>query len=54
MLTTVKSLNWRTKKLNNELLDVKPEMCAERARLVTESYKDTEGEPMVVYTAPIG
>lgn len=43
--------SWRTAKLNEELLDVKPEMCADRARLVTESYKETEGEPIVIRRA---
>lgn len=42
---------WRTVKLNNELLLVKPEMCIERARIVTESYKQSEGEPMVIRRA---
>lgn len=42
---------WRTVKLNNELLQVSPEMCVERARIVTESYKKTEGEPMVIRRA---
>jgi pyruvate formate-lyase/glycerol dehydratase family glycyl radical enzyme len=46
-----KSVNWRTAKLNNELLAVKPEICIERARLVTCSYKETEAEPMVVRRA---
>jgi formate C-acetyltransferase len=43
--------HWRTAKLNDELLAVKPEICAERARLVTRSYKETEGEPMVIRRA---
>lgn len=42
---------WRTVKLNNELLAVKPEICIERARLVTQSYKETEGEPIVIRRA---
>ncbi|MBV4418855.1 glycyl radical protein [Clostridium tyrobutyricum] len=42
---------WRTVKLNNELLLVKPEMCVERARIVTESYKRSEGEPMIIRRA---
>jgi len=44
-------IHWRTLKLNNELLEVKPEFCIERARLVTQSYKETEGEPMVIRRA---
>lgn len=47
----MKTLNWRTKLLNEQLMDVVPEMCVERARLVTESYKETEGEPMPVRRA---
>jgi len=43
--------HWRTVKLNDELLEVKPEICVERARLVTRSYKETEGEPMVIRRA---
>lgn len=45
------SLFWRTQKLNEEILAVKPEFCVERARLVTESYKMTEAEPMIVRRA---
>lgn len=37
----------RTQRLNERLMVVKPEICLERARLVTESYKQTEGEPMI-------
>jgi pyruvate formate-lyase/glycerol dehydratase family glycyl radical enzyme len=43
--------SWRTAKLNEELINVKPEMCADRARLVTLSYQETEGEPMVIRRA---
>lgn len=43
--------HWRTVKLNDELLAKKPEICTERARLVTESYKETEGEPMIIRRA---
>lgn len=46
-----KTVHWRTAKLNNELLAVKPEICVERARLVTDSYRETEAEPMVVRRA---
>lgn len=46
-----KTVHWRTAKLNNELLAVKPEICIERARLVTDSYRETEAEPMVVRRA---
>lgn len=38
----------RTQRLNRILLEVEPGLCVERARLVTESYKETEGEPQIV------
>ncbi|MBC7346872.1 MAG: glycyl radical protein [Clostridia bacterium] len=41
----------RTQRLNARLRAVKPEICLERARLVTESYKQTEGEPMILRRA---
>lgn len=41
----------RTRKLNEQLLSVVPEMCVERARLVTLSYQETEGEPMIIRRA---
>ncbi|TES86292.1 glycyl radical protein [Candidatus Aerophobetes bacterium] len=41
----------RTRKLNGELLSVEPEVCIERARLVTASYQETEGEPMIIRRA---
>lgn len=44
-------IGWRTRLLNNTLLAVKPEICLERARLVTQAYKETEGEPMVIRRA---
>ncbi len=43
--------HWRTIKLNDELLDVKPEICIERARLVTKAYQENEGDPMVLKRA---
>ena len=48
---TGETIHWRTKKLNNEVLAVKPEICVERARLVTRSYRETEPEPMVIRRA---
>lgn len=45
------SRNERTNFLNTKMRDVKPEICVERARLVTESYKMTEGEPYVLRRA---
>ena len=44
-------IHWRTKKLNDEVLGVKPEICIERARLVTQSYRETEAEPMIIRRA---
>ena len=34
----------RTKKMKERILHVRHEICIERARLLTESYKKTEGE----------
>ena len=48
---TGETIHWRTKKLNNEVLAVKPEICVERARLVTRSYRETEPEPIVIRRA---
>lgn len=36
----------RTKKLRQWIRDVIPQICPERAVLITESFKQTEGEPM--------
>ena len=44
-------VGWRTAKLNEEVLSVEPEICPERARLVTESFKQTETEPMIIRRA---
>ena len=46
-----RDVNWRTKKLNEEVLAVNPEICLERARLVTEAYRETESEPMIIRRA---
>lgn len=43
--------HWRTAKLNDELLDVQPKICIERARLVTQAYQQTEGEPIILRRA---
>ncbi|TFG59844.1 MAG: glycyl radical protein, partial [Spirochaetales bacterium] len=45
------AVHWRTAKLNDEILAVKPEFCIERARSVTRSYRETEAEPMIVRRA---
>ncbi|MDR1507096.1 MAG: formate C-acetyltransferase/glycerol dehydratase family glycyl radical enzyme [Treponema sp.] len=41
----------RTKKLNGRMRDQRPGVCTERARLVTESDKNTPGEPVVIKRA---
>lgn len=41
----------RTKKLNDAMRSVKPEICIERARLITESYKQTQGMPYIIRRA---
>jgi pyruvate formate-lyase/glycerol dehydratase family glycyl radical enzyme len=44
-------IHWRTARLNREILEVEPEICLERARLVTRSYRETENEPMLIRRA---
>lgn len=41
----------RTEFLNTRMRTVVPEICVERARLVTESYRQTEGEPYIIRRA---
>jgi pyruvate-formate lyase len=41
----------RVKKLREDLLSVKRELCVERALLVTQSYQETEGEPTIIRRA---
>lgn len=41
----------RTKKLNEAMRGVKPAICVERAKLLTESYKQTEGAPNILRRA---
>lgn len=41
----------RTEFLNGRMRGVKPAICVERARLVTESYRQTEGEPYILRRA---
>lgn len=38
----------RVKALKNAVLDASPRIEADRARLITESYKETEGQPVVL------
>jgi pyruvate formate-lyase/glycerol dehydratase family glycyl radical enzyme len=37
--------------VRNNLLNITPSICSERALLVTESYKETEGEPVIIRRA---
>jgi pyruvate-formate lyase len=41
----------RTKILNDDMRGSVPSICLERARLVTESYRSTEGDPWIVRRA---
>ena len=41
----------RTRDLNTQLRGIEPGICLERARLVTESYRGTEGEPCILRRA---
>ncbi|MGI6000673.1 MAG: glycyl radical protein [Candidatus Merdisoma sp.] len=41
----------RTEFLNTRMRSAVPEICVERARLVTESYRSTEGEPYILRRA---
>ena len=41
----------RSEKLKTRLLSLPMEVCTERARLITESYKETEGEPVPIRRA---
>ncbi len=41
----------RTQLLNQRMRDIKPAICVERARLITESYQMTEGEPYILRRA---
>ena len=44
-------INKRITKLKNQLFEYKREISLERAILYTESYKKTEGEPVIVRRA---
>ena len=41
----------RTRQLRDTMLAVTPKLCSERARLYTESWKETEGQPTVIRRA---
>ena len=41
----------RTDLLREAILDTEPALCSERARLMTESYRESEGEPTILRKA---
>jgi formate C-acetyltransferase len=41
----------RTRQLRDTMLAVIPKLCSERARLYTESWKETEGQPIIIRRA---
>ncbi|MGA2670234.1 MAG: pyruvate formate lyase family protein [Dehalococcoidia bacterium] len=56
VLEEIKKVNVNTnrvKKLKSEYLDAKEHICAERSHLVTESWKETEGEPLIIRRAKL-
>jgi len=44
-------MSLRTERLRNELLEITPSICPERATIFTESMKETEGQPIVLRRA---
>ena len=44
-------MSTRTQVLRDRLLSTTPEICVERARLLTESYKRMEVQPQIIRTA---
>ncbi len=49
--TVPSKISARASLLKERLLAVTPEICAERAELITQSYKETEGLPMIIRRA---
>ncbi|HHW01299.1 MAG TPA: glycyl radical protein [Thermoanaerobacterales bacterium] len=47
----LKTVEDRIEKVRNDLMGQIPQICPERALLITESYKETEGMPMVIRRA---
>ena len=41
----------RVKSLRDKVMDARPEVCVERAWLMTESFKETEGQPELIRRA---
>ncbi|MDF2876169.1 MAG: pflD1 [Sporomusa sp.] len=49
--TTPSAISSRAGLLKDRLLSITPEICYERAELITESYKETEGMPVILRRA---
>lgn len=47
----INNINNRIGKVRTELMQIPPSICAERAILITDSYKETEGLPMILRRA---
>ncbi len=41
----------RVQRIKARFLETTPEICVERAKLITESYKETEGQPIATRRA---
>ena len=52
-INRVNVLTERVRKRKQEGLDAKPHLCAERSRLVTRSWQETEGQPLVLRRAKL-
>ena len=52
-INRVNVLTERVKKRKHECLTAIPHLCAERSRLVTQSWRDTEGQPLVLRRAQL-
>ena len=44
-------MNDRIKKIKKSVVSVKPEVCTERLRIITESYEKYKDEPIIVKRA---
>lgn len=51
LLEETTTLSPRIKKLREQYFETEPSICSERGVLITESYKETEGEPQVLRRA---
>jgi pyruvate formate-lyase/glycerol dehydratase family glycyl radical enzyme len=52
-INSLNVLTQRVKKRREDYLSVKPRLCAERSRIVTDSWKETEGEPLNIRRAKL-